>query len=90
MTTKVMRYKIIKPINCEWKLLGKVLRDIQYDTRHILNKTIQCFWEWQWFSSDYKKQYGLSIKSSDISSYKSFIGYIKNFGCQAPKGSLIK
>lgn len=78
MTTKVMRYKIIKPIDCEWKLLGKVLRDIQYDTRHILNKTIQYFWEWQGFSSDYKEQFGLSIKANDISSYKSFTGYIND------------
>lgn len=73
-----MRYKIIKPIDCEWKLLGKVLRDIQYDTRHILNKTIQYFWEWQGFSSDYKEQFGLSIKANDISNYKSFTGYVNN------------
>lgn len=78
MITKVMRYKIIKPIDSDWKLFGKVLRDIQYDTRHILNKTIQYFWEWQGFASDYKAKFGLSIKPNEISNLKTFTGYVNS------------
>jgi len=31
--TKVMRYQIINPVNDSWDVFGKVLREIQRETR---------------------------------------------------------
>lgn len=64
--TKVMRYEIVKPVDCEWKEFDKVLLDAQYDTWHVLNKTIQYCWEWAGFSSDYKVNNGDYPKAKDI------------------------
>ena len=47
-----MRYRIIKPVDCDWGEFGKILRDLQYKTKHILNKTIQYAWEYDNFSAD--------------------------------------
>ena len=78
MPTKVMKYQIIKPIDCDWNLLGMVLRNIQRDTQQIMNKTIQLCWEWQGFAADYKKKYGEYPKTSDVSKYKNIDGIIYN------------
>jgi IS605 OrfB family transposase len=75
MATKVMKYQIIKPIDCDWDMLGRILRDIQYDTRQIMNKTIQLCWEYQGFSADYKNAYGVYPKASEIFDYKTLDGY---------------
>jgi hypothetical protein len=69
MQTKVMRYQIIKPVDCNWNELGDVLRNIQYETRQVLNKTIQLCWEWQGFSSEYKKVNDVYPKPNDILNY---------------------
>lgn len=78
MPTKVMRYHIVKPIDEDWSTLGKVLRDLQYDTRRIMNKTIQLCWEWQGFSSDYKKEFEIYPKISDMADYRTIDGYCYN------------
>ncbi|OPX43867.1 putative transposase DNA-binding domain protein [Ruminiclostridium hungatei] len=75
MATKVMRYQIIKPIDCNWDLFGKVLRDIQYDTRQIMNRTIQYCWEWQGYSSDYKIAKGEYPKTRETFGYSDMRGY---------------
>lgn len=69
MSTKVMRFQIIKPVDCDWNELGKILRDIQFETRQVLNKTIQICWEWQGFSSDYKKRYEVFPQPKDVLHY---------------------
>ena len=81
--TKVSKFKIIKPIDCDWKIFGNILKDIQYDTRQILNKSIQYCWEWQGFSSDYKKKFDeypkineFLLKKDERSGYSSLFGYI--------------
>ena len=76
--TKVMRFQIIKPLDCEWDLLGQVLREIQYETRQILNKSIQLSWEYNGFSNDYKKIHGDYPKSKDILNYSNIFGYAYN------------
>jgi putative transposase len=73
--TKVMRYQIVKPTDCEWELLGAVLRLIQRETREVLNKTIQLCWEYQGFSSDYKEVHGDYPRIKEILSYTSLHGY---------------
>ena len=75
MATKVMRYQIIKPIDCDWDMLGRVFRDIQYDTRQIMNKTMQLCWEYSGFNSDYKDAHGVYPKTSEILKYKTIEGY---------------
>lgn len=71
-----MKYQIIKPLDCDWSLFGKILRDINYDTRKILNKSIQLCWEYSGFSSNYKKLYGNYPNTKDILKYKGIDGYI--------------
>lgn len=70
-----MRYKIIKPVDCDWDLLGQILRDLQYDTRQIMNKAIQYCWEWQGFSSEYKEILGEYPKPRETFGYSGISGY---------------
>lgn len=78
MPTKVMRYQLIKPLDCDWSVLGKVLRDTQYDTRQVLNKTIQLCWEWQCFSSDYQKEHDSFPVPRDVLGYSLISGHVYN------------
>lgn len=75
MQTRVMRFQIIKPVDMEWKVFGKILNDIQYDTRQLLNKTIQLAWEYQNFSADYKNKYDKYPSAKDILEYSGISGY---------------
>lgn len=72
---KVMRFQIVKPLLGEWKELGDVLRDIQYDTRQILNKTIQLCWEYQNFSTAYKEKYEVYPDRQEVLGYKTIHGF---------------
>ena len=57
----------------------KILWELQYQTREIKNKTIQMLWEWNNFSSDYKKKFDFYPKPKEVSGkYKEFYGYIYN------------
>lgn len=78
MPTKVMRYQIIKPVDIEWSEFAKVLRDLQYDTRRIMNKAIQLCWEWQGFSSDYKIKNDCYPKIFNHTKYNTIGGYCYN------------
>ena len=75
---KTMRYQIIKPLDCDWKQFGQILRDINYETRQILNKSIQFAWEYEGFSSDYKKKFDKYPKTKDFLNYASVHGYAYN------------
>ncbi|MFC7439569.1 RNA-guided endonuclease InsQ/TnpB family protein [Laceyella putida] len=76
--TKVMRYRIIKPKEDSWDVFGKVLRELQRETRTALNKTIQLCWEWQGFSAEYKEQHGVAPKKKDVLGYTNLQGYAYN------------
>jgi IS605 OrfB family transposase len=78
MPTQVVKLQIIKPTDCTWEILGKVLNELQYETRQILNKSVQLAWEYQGFSSDYKEKYGQYPKTKDILGYSNIHGYIYN------------
>ena len=78
METQVMKYQIIKPTGCDWKEFGKVLNEIQYETRQILNKSIQLAWEYYNFSQDYKKQAGNYPKAKEVIGYSNIHGYAYN------------
>ena len=53
----------------------KILWTLQNQTRTIKNKTVQLLWEWNNFSSDYKKKYEEYPKTKDILNYVYFYGY---------------
>lgn len=78
MITKTIKYQIVKPLDCNWDLLGRVLRDINYETRKILNQTIQLCWEYSNFSSDYKDKHGVYPNNQEVLKYKGIDGYIYN------------
>jgi IS605 OrfB family transposase len=57
-----------------YKDICKILWTLQNQTRTIKNKTVQLLWEWNNFSSDYKKEHGEYPKEKDILNY-SFNGF---------------
>lgn len=57
-----------------YKDICKILWTLQEQTRAIKNKTVQLLWEWNNFSSDYKKEHGEYPKEKDILNY-SFNGF---------------
>jgi IS605 OrfB family transposase len=57
-----------------YKDICKILWTLQNQTRTIKNKTVQLLWEWNNFSSDYKKEHGEYPKEKDILNY-TFNGY---------------
>lgn len=59
MLVKTMKFQAIKPRNMLWEVFENILRHLRQDTRHIKNKTIQLYWEYQGFSSKYKEKYGV-------------------------------
>lgn len=62
MVTKVSKIEIVKPLDTSWKVLGEVLRDLQYNTWKIANKGIQIMWDYQKFDFSYKQQFGEYFK----------------------------
>lgn len=79
-TTKVMRYQIVKPYGKDitWASFGKILRELNYETAKILNKSIQLAWEYNNFSADYKKEHGKYPSSKEILGYSNVMGYAYN------------
>ena len=73
--TQTVKIQIIKPIDCEWQLFGKILRELQYETRQILNKSTQLAWEWEGFSSNYKLKYNEYPNTKDILNYVYIHGF---------------
>lgn len=87
---KVMKYQIVKPMDESWSDFSRLLSNIQTDVRRIANKTIQLCWEYQNFSSDYKKKHGTYPDNSQILHYKTIGGYccstLKDPFYQIPSG----
>lgn len=73
---KAMRFEIIKPMEMEWEDFKKILYDLRYETRAVLNKSLQYCWEYEGFSSDYKSKFDNYPKPQDVIGYKMIFGYI--------------
>ncbi|MBK5262142.1 MAG: transposase [Peptostreptococcaceae bacterium] len=87
MPTRVMKYQIVKPMNCDWKLLNRHLLDLQQEAHQILNKTIQLCWEWQGFCSEYKAKYDIYPVDKDIF-HLTLAGYVNRMlRLQFPKSN---
>ncbi|HHV98174.1 MAG TPA: IS200/IS605 family element transposase accessory protein TnpB [Clostridiaceae bacterium] len=67
---QVVRFEILKPVDNDWKILGRVFRELQYESRLVLNKTIQYNWEFSNCVIGFKEKFGIAPKISDISKYK--------------------
>ena len=76
MTTKVVKIEIIKPINDTWDVLGRVLRDIQYQTWKLANRSIQMLWDFSNFNYSYQQRFGESL----LGKGKSLPNGYKNVG----------
>lgn len=58
MITKAMKYRIIKPTNCSWEELSKVLYAVQRECARVANYNIQLLWQWESFRQDHKAKTG--------------------------------
>lgn len=76
--TKTQKYWIVKPADATWDELGQVLRDCSYETRQVLNRSMQLCWEYNGFSQEYKNSFGLYPKQKEILEYSSVHGYAYN------------
>lgn len=57
-----------------YKEVNRMLWRLQDQTRAIKNKTVQLLWEWNNFSSEYKKRYEVYPSPKDVLNY-TFSGY---------------
>ncbi|WPS85504.1 transposase (plasmid) [Brevibacillus halotolerans] len=65
-STKTIKLEIIKPIDVTWEKFGEILRNIRFQTRFLMNKTIQLLWEYDGFASEYKNNYDVFPKDKDV------------------------
>ena len=79
MLTKIIRFQVIKPIDIDWKIFGKILNDIQYDTRQILNKSLQLAWEYEGFNADYKEDFNKYPSNKEVLSLLALFMYYLHF-----------
>lgn len=87
---KIIKYQIIsisEEIN--YKDVFKELFQLQCDTRDIKNKTVQHCWEYNNFSSDYKKEHGSYPDNVEILGYKGKTA-IQNYANNKLKTEYIK
>lgn len=81
LITKVMKYEIVKPIDGEWEVFGKVLNEIQYQSWKFANKAMQMFWDFNNFNQSYKERFGeyLNLKDNPLpNGYKNVESDIVN------------
>lgn len=58
----MVKIQIIKPLDTDWNILGKTLRELQYNTWKMANRGIQLLWDYQNFDFAYKTKYGEYFK----------------------------
>ncbi len=56
--TRTMRYEIVKPTDCTWEELGKVLNVLRFKCARIANRSVQMLWDWNNHKYAYKKEHG--------------------------------
>jgi putative transposase len=87
MTTKILQIQIVKPLDTDWNTLGQGLRDVQYQTWKVANKTIQMLWDYSNFNYAYKERFGEYIdlkkdkllpRPNDNGFYNNVISDIRN------------
>lgn len=64
--TKCIKVKIIKPIDSDWNELGKILRDLRYNSSKVLNLTIQRSYEWHNYKLAEKEKTGTYPVDKDV------------------------
>ncbi|MHA4180253.1 RNA-guided endonuclease TnpB family protein [Bacillus cereus] len=78
VTIKIMKYQILCPMNVDWTIFEKHLRNLTYQVRTISNRTIQQLWEFDALSFDYFKERGTYPTVQDLygCTQKKIDGYI--------------
>ncbi|MDG0949522.1 transposase [Bacillus paranthracis] len=78
VTIKIMKYQILCPMNVDWTIFEKHLRNLTYQVRTISNRTIQQLWEFDALSFDYFKARGKYPTVQDLygCTQKKIDGYI--------------
>lgn len=73
-----MKYQILCPMNVDWTIFEKHLRNLTYQVRTISNRTIQQLWEFDALSFDYFKERGTYPTVQDLygCTQKKIDGYI--------------
>lgn len=66
LLTKAIKLKIRKPVDSSWEEVGKILRDLRYNSTKVLNYTIQKSFEWMNFRFQYKEEHGEYPKEKEI------------------------
>lgn len=62
----------------DYKVVNRILWDLQDETRAVKNKAVQLCWEWFNFQSEYKNKHSEYPKPENILHYKTLDGYINN------------
>lgn len=58
MITKVLKIEIKKPLNLEKSTFYQIMRDVQYNTRKMANRSLQMYWDFNNFNFSYKERFG--------------------------------
>jgi IS605 OrfB family transposase len=62
----------------DYKVVNRILWDLQNETQVVKNKTVQLCWEWFNFQSEYKNKHGDYPKPGNILHYTALDGYANN------------
>ncbi|TCW52955.1 hypothetical protein EC917_11274 [Bacillus thuringiensis] len=78
IVVKVMKYQIVCPVNIEWKVFETYLRTLSYQSRTIVNRTIQKIWEFDNVLLKHFKETGEYPNAQQLygCTQKTIIGYI--------------
>ena len=66
--TKVHKFEIIKPTNCDWDTFGAVLRDLSFKSARMANLVVTNLWHHDMQKIEYKNKHGEypSIKEPNL------------------------
>lgn len=58
---KVVKLKLVKPLDYDWKEVGQIFNDFDYDSYQIKNKTVNLYHEKKMQIMRYKEIHGISM-----------------------------
>lgn len=65
---KTMKYRIVKPVDMDWKAFSTILYECRYEMRTTLNRAIQHLWEWE------GKSQKIKIETGEYPDPKKYLG----------------
>lgn len=76
MSVRTHKFQIVKPLNMEWAVFGKILRDVQKEIRTASNRSTVLMWEWDNYNTAYKDKNGVYPVFEDATTSRSLDGLI--------------